>query len=63
MTEPLLTAKEAAALLRVHVNTVKRMIRNGQLPVYRFGERGDIRISPRDIEAWLKRRRVEANDD
>jgi excisionase family DNA binding protein len=59
---PLLTAKEAAKRLHVHVNTVKRMIRSGALPHYRFGERGDIRLSVEDVDAWLRARRKEGTD-
>lgn len=58
----LLTAKQAASRLAVHVNTVKRMVRLGQIPHYRIGDRGDLRFDPADIDAWLRKRRVEPSD-
>ena len=59
MTEPLLTAKEAAARLHVHVNTVKRMVRLGEIAHYRFGVRGDLRFHAEDVDAWLAQQRIE----
>lgn len=46
-----LSINEAAKQLGVHAQTVRNWIRNGQLPVTRFGpNRGVIRIHPEDIE-------------
>ena len=56
---PLLTAKEAAARLHIHVNSLKRIVRRGQIPHYRFGDRGDLRFAPADVDAWLVKQRVE----
>lgn len=62
MTADLLTAKQAASRLAVHVNTVKRMVRLGQIPHYRIGDRGDLRFDPADIDAWLATKRKEATE-
>jgi excisionase family DNA binding protein len=60
VSESLLTAKEAAAYLRVHVNTVKRLVKAGELRHYRLG-RGDLRFRREDIDDWLSTKRKEAN--
>jgi excisionase family DNA binding protein len=62
LTDQLLTAKQTAALLNVHLNTVKRMVRLGEIPHYRFGVRGDLRFDPADIDAWLATKRKETTD-
>jgi excisionase family DNA binding protein len=38
--DELLTAKEAAAKLRVSVNTLRAMVQSGRVPVVRIGARG-----------------------
>lgn len=48
-----LTPQEVAHLLRVSVYTVRRWIKEGQLPAYKVG-RG-WRIGEADIEQWLRR--------
>ena len=60
MTDQLLTAKQAAARLSVHVNTVKRLVRHGEIPHYRLGARGDLRFDPADIDAWLATKRKDS---
>lgn len=54
--ESMLTAKEAAHFLKLHVNTVKRMGDRGELPFYRVGARGDRRFRRSDIELYLNGR-------
>ena len=50
----LLTVKEAAELLRVHHQTVRRHIRSGDLPAYRLGSgMSELRIMRDDLEGWL----------
>lgn len=51
--ESMLTPKEVATWLGVHVNTVKRLGDRGQLQFFRIGERGDRRYRPEDIRAYL----------
>ena len=49
-----LTPQEVSDLLRVSVYTVRRWIKEGDLPAYKVG-RG-WRISEADISAWLDRK-------
>ena len=48
----LYSPRELAALLNVHVETVRRMCRTGQLPAARIG--GQWRITPRTVAALLQ---------
>lgn len=50
---PFLTPQEVSELLRVSVYTVRRWIKEGNLPAYKVG-RG-WRISESDIGEWLER--------
>jgi len=49
----MLTARELARLLNVHINTVRRWDENGMLKAYRIGTRGDRRFSREDIALFL----------
>lgn len=49
----LLTARQVARLLNVHVNTVRRWNDRGILKAYRIGPRGDRRFSKTDIDTFL----------
>jgi excisionase family DNA binding protein len=49
----LLTARQVARLLNVHVNTVRRWNDRGILKAYRIGPRGDRRFSKTDIDMFL----------
>ena len=51
--DAVLTTSEAAGLLNVHINTVRRWTNNGMLKAYRVGPRGDRRLTQRDIECFL----------
>ncbi len=44
-----ITTAEAAQLLHVHTNTVRRWSDNGVVKSYRIGQRGDRRFIPEDI--------------
>jgi len=48
-TRRLLTVKEAADLLSIHPNTVRRWADEGILPAFRMGRRGDRRFQRSDI--------------
>jgi excisionase family DNA binding protein len=50
--EPLLTATEAAALLKIHPKTLQRMARRGRIPARRIGDLWRFRAS--ELDAWLK---------
>ena len=49
----LLTARQVARLLNVHVNTVRRWNDRGILKAYRIGPRGNRRFSKVDIDMFL----------
>lgn len=51
--DALLTPAQAAELLNVHVNTVRRWSNKGILETYRIGPRGDRRLRRRDIDNLL----------
>lgn len=51
-----LTVKETAAHLSLCEKQIRRLIKKGDLVAYRFG--GAIRISKKDIEAYMAGRRV-----
>jgi excisionase family DNA binding protein len=51
--EKMLTAIEVAALLHVHVNTVRRWNNQGIIKAYRIGPRGVRRFRQQDISAFL----------
>ena len=50
---PMLTASEVAAMLHLHVNTVKRLGDRGELPFYRVCKRGDRRFFMEDVMSFL----------
>lgn len=50
-----LTARDVAAMLAIHVNTVKR-IPPGELPYFRVTSRGDRRYRIADVMAYIERR-------
>jgi excisionase family DNA binding protein len=52
-TNGLLTARQVARLLNVHVNTVRRWNDRGILQAYRIGPRGDRRFSKAEIDIFL----------
>jgi len=49
----MLTAGEAAKLLNVHINTVRRWTNKGLLKAYRVGRRHDRRFTQQDIDHFL----------
>ena len=51
----LLTTKEAAELLRVHIRTLHRMIARGDIPTFRLPGGRDFRIKKSDLLAALER--------
>lgn len=52
---PMLTVSDAARLLNVHVNTVRRWSNQGILKAYRIGSRNDRRFREEDIDSFLLR--------
>ncbi len=53
----LLTIKQAAEILNVHVETLRRWGKSGKLKAVRVNKRGDRRYDPKDIEAILKNKK------
>ena len=57
------TAREAAALIGVPLQTLYDIIHRGEIAVVRYGngkQKQRFLILPADLEAWLLRRRVPA---
>jgi len=54
----MLTAREVAQLLGIHINTVRRWSNQGVLRSYRVSSRGDRRFRREDIDRFLEERRV-----
>jgi excisionase family DNA binding protein len=52
--EPLLTAEEAAAHLRVHTKTLQKMARGGHIPSIRMGKYWRFYLS--SLDAWVRSR-------
>jgi len=50
----MLTARDVACLLNIHINTVRRWSNKGTLKVYRICSRGDRRFRREDVVALLK---------
>jgi excisionase family DNA binding protein len=50
----LLTIRQAAEVLNVHVETLRRWDKAGKLKAIRVNERGDRRYNPEDIERIFK---------
>jgi excisionase family DNA binding protein len=51
-----LTVEEIADSLKVHPNTVRRWIKQGELTAAAFGGKTGYRIRERDLEAFLQAR-------
>lgn len=55
MTDRLLTARQVAELLGVHVETILAWVRRGDLPGFRMPG-GALRFRETDLDAWLQAR-------
>ncbi len=55
-----LTLQEVAQAVKVSETTVRRWVRSGDLPAFKVGGRGQIRIDPEDLRSFMERSRVEA---
>lgn len=53
----MLSVREAAKMLGVHENTLRRWADEGMLPVYRYGMRKDRRVKRADLEKFLEHHR------
>jgi excisionase family DNA binding protein len=52
LTEPLMTADDAARLLHVPRSTLYELVRSRGLPHVRIGDRG-LRFTRSDLEGWV----------
>jgi excisionase family DNA binding protein len=67
--EPLASAEEAAVHLRIHVKTLRRLAREGQVPCARIGKYYRFRLS--ELDHWVRENhnvisrpfRVDTGDD
>jgi len=50
----MLNSSEAASMLSIHINTLRRWSNLGLLPVYRLGSRGDRRFKRKDIDNLVR---------
>jgi excisionase family DNA binding protein len=58
--EHLMTSEEVAELLHVDPVTIRRLVAKGEMAAYRIGS--DYRFAPSDIEKYLERQRIPANE-
>jgi excisionase family DNA binding protein len=56
-----MTSDEVAALLRVDVVTIRRLVSRGEMPAYRVGS--EYRFAETDLEDYLRRQRVSGSDE
>lgn len=52
-----LTVAEAAAILRIGTMGIYRIVDAGELPAYRFGKRGLVRIDRVDLYKYMRQSR------
>ncbi len=51
--EAIMTCAEVAEFLRVHLSSVRRWSRSGELKAYKVGSRGDWRYREQDVRDFL----------
>jgi len=51
---PILTTAQAAELLQVHVEYLRRMVREGRIPAHRFPGGREIRFHRDELIAWVR---------
>jgi excisionase family DNA binding protein len=56
--ETLLTVEEVAKRLGVHIDTIRRWIRSGELPAINLGGPAGYRITRRDLDTFIRSRRT-----
>ena len=52
----MLTLTDVAERLQVHIDTVRRWVREGELPAYQLGTRAGYRVKMSDFQAFLEKR-------
>ena len=58
----LLTTTETARVLRVRPDTVRQLVRNGELPAVRLGGSAGYRIRRADLDRFIEERTTHAPD-
>lgn len=58
----LFTLREVATALQVSEKTIRRLISRGDLVGFKVGDRGQVRVKNEDLEDYLNRQRVHAQD-
>ena len=53
----LLTIRQAAEIINVHVETLRRWDKSGNLKAIKVNKRGDRRYDPKDLEVILKNKK------
>ncbi|MFA5933421.1 MAG: helix-turn-helix domain-containing protein [Microgenomates group bacterium] len=53
----LLTIRQAAEIINVHIETLRRWDKSGKLKAIKINKRGDRRYKPEDIESYFKRKK------
>lgn len=51
-----MTVQQVAAYMQLHEETVRRWIREGELPVLDLGKKAGYRIKPDDLDAFIAAR-------
>jgi excisionase family DNA binding protein len=51
---PVLTTAQAADLLQIHPESLRKMVREGRVPVHRFPEGRALRFFKDELLDWLK---------
>jgi len=59
----LLTIRQTAEILNVHVETLRRWDKSGKLPAIRINDRGDRRYRMEDIKNYLNSRKKTYGDN
>jgi excisionase family DNA binding protein len=62
MPERLMTTREIASRLGFSPAHVRRLAREGELPVIRLTEHGHLRFEPEEVEALIERHRERRDD-
>lgn len=59
----MLTTRELAKILNLHINTVRKWADNGTITCHRFGKRRDRRFDKKDVRIFLDKCLEEPNDN
>lgn len=58
----LLTIPEVADAMKVSEKTVRRLIKRGDLPAFKVGDRGQLRVEEAELERYVESQRVRSGD-